>query len=66
MTKTFNYRILLVDDNESLLEATAAILSSEGNTVNTARDGFEAIASLREGASLGWVLNPNASSLLWL
>lgn len=47
MPKTFPFRILLVDDNAALLAATEAILSEAGYQVNTARDGFEALASLR-------------------
>lgn len=47
MDKTFPYRILLVDDEEAVLATTAAILREAGYVVNTARDGFEALASLR-------------------
>ena len=37
----------MVDDEETVLETTAAILSQEGYQVQLARDGFEALASLR-------------------
>ena len=47
MTKTFPYRILVVDDEEAVLATTAAILRDAGYEVNTARDGFEALAGLR-------------------
>ncbi|HEX7959062.1 MAG TPA: response regulator [Terriglobales bacterium] len=47
MAKTFSYRILVVDDEEAVLLTTAAILKDAGYVVNTARDGFEALASLR-------------------
>ncbi len=48
MPSSFKYRILIVDDDELLLAATAGILSREGYLVETARDGFEAIAVMRE------------------
>lgn len=38
---------MVVDDSESLLATSAAILSREGYVVETARDGFEALAFLR-------------------
>lgn len=47
MAETFPYRILVVDDEEALLLTTAAILRDAGYEVHTARDGFEALASLR-------------------
>lgn len=37
----------MVDNEETLLLTTAAILRDAGYEVNTARDGFEALASLR-------------------
>ncbi len=46
---TFSARILVVDNDEALLVATAAALSREGYDVRTARDGFEALAVLRSG-----------------
>ena len=49
MATSFAYRILVVDDDETVLETTAAILKNAGYSVNTARDGFEALANLREG-----------------
>ncbi len=45
----FSARILIVDDDEALLVATATALSKEGYDVRTARDGFEALAVLRSG-----------------
>jgi CheY-like chemotaxis protein len=45
----FRYRILLADDDEALLIALPARLSDEGYDVRTARDGFEALAVMREG-----------------
>lgn len=47
MTHSFRYRVLIVDDSESLLAATAALLSREGYVVETAHDGFEALMLLR-------------------
>jgi CheY-like chemotaxis protein len=47
MRQQFKYRVLIVDDNEALLATTAATLSHEGYDVETARDGFEALAALR-------------------
>ncbi|HLK34513.1 MAG TPA: response regulator [Terriglobales bacterium] len=44
---SFKYRILIVDDCESLLAAAAALLSREGYVVETAHDGFEALMLLR-------------------
>jgi CheY-like chemotaxis protein len=39
-------RVLLVDDDERLREATAMLLADEGFSVTTARDGAEAMALL--------------------
>lgn len=47
MPHNFKYRVLIVDDCESLLSATAAALSREGYVVETAHDGFEALMLLR-------------------
>ena len=47
MQETFPYRVLLVDDDEDLLTTTSALLEQAGYMVRTARDGFEALASLR-------------------
>ncbi len=49
LSAKFPARILVVDDNESLLVSTAAMLVREGYEVRTARDGFEALAVLRGG-----------------
>jgi CheY-like chemotaxis protein len=49
MPGRFKYRILLVDDEEELLQTTADALTREGYLVQTARDGFEALAVLRGG-----------------
>ncbi len=48
-THSFKHRILLADDDEALLATTAEMLSREGYEVITAKDGFEALASLRLG-----------------
>jgi len=48
-SRHFRHRILLVDDDEALLIALAARLSDGGYDVRTARDGFEALAVMREG-----------------
>ncbi len=48
-TNKFQKRILLVDDDEAQLTLTHALLSKDGFNVVTARDGFEAIAALRDG-----------------
>jgi CheY-like chemotaxis protein len=49
MPGKFNYRIILADDDEELLQTTATALKREGYFVETARDGFEALAILRGG-----------------
>ncbi len=49
MAETFKYRILLVDNEEKPLQTTADALTREGYLVQTARDGFEALAVLRGG-----------------
>jgi len=43
----FNYRILVVDDEPSILTISAEVLSRRGYEVRTASDGFEALAELR-------------------
>lgn len=43
----FNYRILVVDDEESIRTSAAAVLNSKGYEVRTAADGFAALAELR-------------------
>lgn len=45
----FRQRILLADNDETLLVALAARLSEEGYDIRTTRDGFEALAVMREG-----------------
>ena len=45
----FRQRILLADNDETLLVALAARLSEQGYDIRTARDGFEALAVMREG-----------------
>lgn len=49
MSGRFNYRVLLVDDDERVLQTTADVLTREGYLVQTARDGFEALTVLRGG-----------------
>lgn len=44
--KTFDYRILVVDDEPSVLATAAMVLGSQGYEVHAARDGFEALTSL--------------------
>src|SRR5215831_2493031 len=46
----FRHRILIADDDEALLITVAARLSDDGYEVRTARDGFEALAVMRERA----------------
>ena len=41
--------VLIVDDDPSLLEVTSFVIESEGMAVETARNGEEALASLRAG-----------------
>ena len=43
-------RILVVDDDDNVREALSAILSERGRTVDTARDGIEALALLNQNA----------------
>ena len=40
----FNFRILVVDDEPSILETSAAVLGTRGYEVRTAADGFQALA----------------------
>ena len=49
-SRHFRHRILLADDDEKMLVTLAARLSEEGYDIRTARDGFEALAVMREGA----------------
>lgn len=49
MQGRFNYRILIVDDDQQLLQRTAEVFAREAYLVQTARDGFEALAVLRGG-----------------
>jgi CheY-like chemotaxis protein len=49
MPNGFNYRLLVVDNDPSILETSAAILRSKGYEVRTAKDGFAALAELRRG-----------------
>lgn len=44
----FRYRVLVVDDDEALLITLAARLVKEEYEVRTARDGFEALAAMRD------------------
>lgn len=41
-------RILVVDDDDNLREVVSVILSQRGRTVDTARDGVEALALLNQ------------------
>ncbi len=47
MSHGFQFRILVADDDETLLASTAAVLAREGYVVLTARDGFEALVELQ-------------------
>jgi CheY-like chemotaxis protein len=47
MPDGFAYRILVVDDEPSILTTSAAILSGKGYEVRTASGGFAALAELR-------------------
>lgn len=49
MTRTggFNYRILVVDDDVSVLRTSVLLLESKGYEVRAAQDGFAALAELR-------------------
>lgn len=47
-SRRFRYRVLLADADEALLVTVAARLADEGYEVRTARDGFEALAAMRE------------------
>ena len=44
----FKFRVLVVDDEPSVLKTAAALLSSRGYEVLTAADGFEALVQLRQ------------------
>jgi len=43
----FQYRILVVDDDEQIRRVSEAVLSGRGYEVRTATDGFEALALMR-------------------
>lgn len=43
----FNYRILVVDDEESIRESSRLMLETQGYEVHTASDGFLALIELR-------------------
>lgn len=49
-TDGFNYRILVVDDDPSVLETSEMVLKHKGYEVRSATDGFAAIAELRRSA----------------
>jgi CheY-like chemotaxis protein len=44
----FSYRILVVDDDESIRITSARVLESKGFEVRTANDGFQALIELRK------------------
>ena len=44
----FKFRVLVVDDEPSVLQIAAALLASKGYEVLTAGDGFEALIQLRQ------------------
>ncbi len=45
--RAFRYRVLIVDDEESLRVLGKSILESQGYEVHCAEDGFEALAALK-------------------
>ena len=49
MPDGFNFRILVVDDEPSILSTSSALLRTKGYEVRTAQDGFAALAELRRG-----------------
>jgi len=46
-TTGFNYRVLVVDDDPSILQTSVLLLEHKGYDVRAARDGFAALAELR-------------------
>lgn len=44
----FNFRVLVVDDEEMIRITSAKVLQSRGFEVRTAADGFEALVELRK------------------
>jgi CheY-like chemotaxis protein len=46
-TAGFNYRILVVDDDPSILQTSILVLENKGYEVRAAKDGFAALAELR-------------------
>ena len=44
---TFEYRMLIIDDNAVLSEIADQLFSSLGYTVRCAEDGFEALAMMK-------------------
>jgi CheY-like chemotaxis protein len=47
-TNTFNYRILVVDDEENIRTAAEAVLKSQGYEVRCAVDGFDGLTVLKQ------------------
>ncbi len=47
MASGFKHRVLVVDDEESILGTSKEILQAQGYEVRTAHDGFEALIELR-------------------
>ena len=48
LSRKFQHRILIADSDEKLLIRLATLLTREGYEVRTARDGFEALAVMRD------------------
>ena len=46
---SFHYRILVVDSDEQLRRMLTLVLSKAGYEVRTAKDGFDALAQMRQG-----------------
>ena len=46
-TSGFNYRVLVIDDDPSVLQMSSLVLAQRGYEVRKAKDGFEALVELR-------------------
>jgi CheY-like chemotaxis protein len=50
MASGFCYRVLVVDDDPTVLQVSSLVFKENGYEVRTARDGFEALLELRRSA----------------
>lgn len=60
----FSYRVLVVDDDPSVLEISSVVFKENGYEVRTAADGFEALIELRRsrpGVIVSDLAMPNMS-----